>query len=349
MTARGVLQIIQAQTTNPKDTPVQKILLFALIAIAAASMFVGKLDISLADYAAFIRALCGGERAENFELVKTIILDVRAPRIIACVLIGASLAASGATYQAIFLNPLVSPSILGVLSGASFGAALGMILGASGVAIQAFTFAFGFLAVGVAVFIGLFGVRSRGVLLLILGGVISSSFFSSLLSLLKYAADPTDTLPRITYFLLGSLSFVSKEQIALCALPMLAGVVVLLASHKVLNALALGEDEARALGVETTRAKLALIVVATFVSSLSVMLCGVIGWIGLVVPHIVRFLCGANNRAVLFGSAVVGGAFLLVCDNLSRVMFSYEVPIGIVTSFVGIPIFVAVLRKSRKF
>lgn len=327
----------------------KKLLIFLFIAIFIASFFIGKFDFSTKDYLAFFGSFFGADGGENFEVIKTILLDIRLPRILACVLIGSALALSGAVYQGIFLNPLVSPSILGVLNGASFGAALGMVLGLSAFFTQFLTFAFGCLAVGVAVFVGLVGVQNRGVLLLILGGVVSSAFFASLLSLLKYIADPTQTLPRITYFLLGSLSFVSKEQILLCAVPMVVGVVLLTAGYKVLNALSLGEDEAKTLGVQTTHAKLYFITLATFVSSLSVMLCGVIGWIGLVVPHMVRFVVGADNKVVLPASAFAGATFLLVCDNISRMLFAYEVPIGIVTSFVGIPIFVVLLRKKRKF
>ena len=314
----------------------------------AGSMLLGKYGFSAEDYARYALALLRGESLKDFEVMHTLLLEIRLPRILACVLIGASLAISGAAYQAMFVNPLVSPSILGVLSGAGFGAAVGMFFKFNEYLIQLSTFGFGFLAVAVALGISALYSRSGSVIVLVLGGVISGSLFTSLLSVLKYAADPNDALPAITYFLMGSLGFASKSFIQISILPMCAGVLLLALSGKYLNALSLGEEEAKSLGVNVARVKIFIILVATFVSALSVTIAGIIGWIGLIVPHIARFIFGADNRAVLASSAMIGAIFLLFCDSFSRLIFTFEIPIGIVTSLFGIPMFIIVLRRAKR-
>ena len=314
----------------------------------AGSLLLGKYGFSAEDYARYVTALLRGESLKDFDVMHTLLLEIRLPRILACVLIGASLAISGAAYQAMFVNPLVSPSILGVLSGAGFGAAVGMFFKLNEYLIQLSTFGFGFLAVAVALGVSALYSRSGSVIVLVLGGVISGSLFTSLLSVLKYAADPNDALPAITYFLMGSLGFASKSFIQISILPMCAGVLLLALSGKYLNALSLGEEEAKSLGVNTTRVKIFIILVATFISALSVTIAGIIGWIGLIVPHIARFIFGADNRAVLASSAMIGAIFLLFCDSFSRLIFTFEIPIGIVTSLFGIPMFIIVLRRAKR-
>ena len=326
---------------------------FAFLALllalcVAGSLLLGKYGFSAEDYARYVTALLRGESLKDFEVMHTLLLEIRLPRILACVLIGASLAISGAAYQAMFVNPLVSPSILGVLSGAGFGAAVGMFFRLNEYLIQLSTFGFGFLAVAVALGVSALYSRSGSVIVLVLGGVISGSLFASLLSVLKYAADPNDALPAITYFLMGSLGFASKSFIQISILPMCAGILLLALSGKYLNALSLGEEEAKSLGVNTARVKIFIILVATFVSALSVTIAGIIGWIGLIVPHIARFIFGADNRAVLASSAMIGAIFLLFCDSFSRLIFTFEIPIGIVTSLFGIPMFIIVLRRAKR-
>lgn len=326
---------------------------FAFLALllalcVAGSMLLGKYGFGASDYINYVTALLKGENLKEYEVMHTLLLEIRLPRILACVLIGASLAISGAAYQAMFVNPLVSPSILGVLSGAGFGAAVGMFFKFNEYLIQLSTFGFGFLAVAVALGVSALYSRSGSVIVLVLGGVISGSLFTSLLSVLKYAADPNDALPAITYFLMGSLGFASKSFIQISILPMCAGVLLLALSGKYLNALSLGEEEAKSLGVNTARVKIFIILVATFVSALSVTIAGIIGWIGLIVPHIARFIFGADNRAVLASSAMIGAIFLLFCDSFSRLIFTFEIPIGIVTSLFGIPMFILVLRRAKR-
>ena len=326
---------------------------FAFLALllalcVAGSLLLGKYGFSAEDYARYVTALLRGESLKDFEVMHTLLLEIRLPRILACVLIGASLAISGAAYQAMFVNPLVSPSILGVLSGAGFGAAVGMFFKFNEYLIQLSTFSFGFLAVAVALGVSALYSRSGSVIVLVLGGVISGSLFTSLLSVLKYAADPNDALPAITYFLMGSLGFAAKSFIEISILPMCAGVLLLALSGKYLNALSLGEEEAKSLGVNTARVKIFIILIATFVSALSVTIAGIIGWIGLIEPHIARFIFGADNRADLASSAMIGAIFLLFCDSFSRLIFTFEIPIGIVTSLFGIPMFIIVLRRAKR-
>ena len=326
---------------------------FAFLALllalcVAGSILLGKYGFGASDYINYVTALLKGENLKEYEVMHTLLLEIRLPRILACVLIGASLAISGAAYQAMFVNPLVSPSILGVLSGAGFGAAVGMFFRLNEYLIQLSTFGFGFLAVAVALGVSALYSRSGSVIVLVLGGVISGSLFTSLLSVLKYAADPNDALPAITYFLMGSLGFASKSFIEISILPMCAGVLLLALSGKYLNALSLGEEDAKSLGVNVARVKIFIILVATFVSALSVTIAGIIGWIGLIVPHIARFIFGADNRAVLASSAMIGAIFLLFCDSFSRLIFTFEIPIGIVTSLFGIPMFIIVLRRAKR-
>ncbi len=319
-----------------------------LLGFMLLSVLIGKYGFNAEDYLTYFKAVIKGEDLKNYQVMHTLITEIRLPRIMACIIIGASLAISGSAYQAMFVNPLVSPSILGVLSGAGFGAAIGMFFGLNEYLIQLSTFAFGFIAVLTALSISAFYSRSGSIIVLVLGGVISGSLFTSLLSALKYAADPNDSLPAITYFLMGSLGFASKNFIQISILPMFVGILLLAFSGKYLNALSLGEEEAKSLGINIARVKIFVILVATFISALSVTIAGIIGWIGLIVPHMARFIFGADNRAVLSSSAMIGAIFLLFCDNFSRLMFTFEVPIGIVTSLFGIPIFILVLRRAKK-
>jgi len=315
------------------------------------SLLIGNYEISFDNYINFVKEFLGFSSnltLEQYEILKNIIFNIRLPRIISAVLIGSSLAISGASFQAMFVNPLVSPGILGVLSGASFGAALGMVFGWNWFFINISTFIFGVLAVLFALFISFLYSNAKNMIILVLGGIISSSLFSALLSILKYSADPYDSLPAITYWLMGSLSFSTSNIVWNLSIPLILGNFILIFLSKYLNALSLGDEEAKTLGVNTTKIKIIVILVATFISALSVILAGIIGWIGLIIPHIARFLFGADNKIVLPISAVLGAIFLLVVDNTSRIIFTFEVPIGIVTAIIGIPIFIAVLKNAKK-
>ena len=281
------------------------------------------------------------------ELVRSIFFEIRLPRVLAATLIGASLSVSGAAYQAMFINPLVSPDLLGVLAGASFGAALGMVLSKSWVVVQCSTLAFGFAAVGIAV--GIANIfRTYSVIILVLGGIISGAFFTSSLSIVKYTADPTNQLPAIIYWLMGSLSAVDGHTILTVSVPILFGIGTIILHSRHMNALSMGDEEAKALGIHVGRVRIIVIFSATLISALTVMVGGIISWIGLLIPHICRMTAGPDNRLLLPASALMGAIYLLVIDNISRLLFSFEIPAGIVTSLIGIPFFILVLKDAQR-
>lgn len=321
-------------------------LLTALVIFATLSLAWGQYEIDLSTLAKFLQAKLSGEMSEDLLIIDSIITQIRLPRVLLAMLIGASLSVSGVVFQAMFTNPLVSPGILGVLAGASFGAALGMVVSDSWLAVQLLSFAFGFLAVGAALFISFAVAKDSSKVMLVLGGVISGSLFTALLSILKYTADPYSTLPAIVYWLMGSLSMAKLDEVLLISIPMVLSIVAMITMGKHLDLLSLGDEEAKAMGVDVRRVRIVAILLATLASSLSVVMAGVIGWVGLIVPHIVRFYAGASHRVLLPLSAIIGALFLLTADNISRLLLSVEIPIGILTSLVGIPIFVLVLKKA---
>jgi iron complex transport system permease protein len=328
------------------------LLLPAVILICAAilSFGLGQFHVSPGEiFRFFSNRLCGMPVMDNerMALLQNVLIDIRLPRIAAAILIGAALSVSGASYQALFINPLVSPGLLGVLAGASFGAAFGMIFSSSWFMVQLSTLLFGFLAVIVASGIARI-YHNQSVLILVLGGIISGSFFTALLSLMKYIADPYNELPAIVYWLMGSLAFVDTHTIKLITLPSIAGVILIVFHGRQLNAISMGEEEASSLGVNVRRTRLIIIASATLISALTVVVGGMIGWVGLIIPHICRMLFGPDNEILLPASCLVGGIYLLLIDNISRLAFSFEIPIGIITALIGIPFFTAVLKNSNR-
>lgn len=326
------------------------VLVSLLLLLVAASLVMGRYPISWSDTLGFWEQnLFGSGQLEpgQYQLLKNIFVDIRLPRICAALLIGASLSVSGASYQSMFINPLVSPGILGVLAGSSFGAALGMIVFDSWTAVQASALFFGLVAVGAAV--GMAAIyRGDRLLILILGGIISGALFTSLLSMVKYVADPYDELPTIVYWLMGSLTMADGATLRAVALPMLTGIGILLCFSGYLNLLSMGDEEARSLGVNVRRIRILFIFVSTLISGATVALGGIIGWVGLVVPHMARMLVGSDNRILLPTAALMGASYLLSVDDISRLVSSVEIPIGILTSLVGIPFFALILRNAQK-
>ncbi|ABC78650.1 FecCD family ABC transporter permease [Syntrophus aciditrophicus] len=325
-------------------------LIFLLVLTVAFSMTLGRYPLALSDIAGFFLFKifgAGSMEFERYNLLGSLLLDIRMPRILAAILIGASLAVAGSAFQAMFVNPLVSPSLLGVLAGASFGAALGMVFFKSWVAVQVATFLFGFLAVLVSVGIARMH-KGNTLLLLVLGGVISSALFTSLLSVIKYIADPYNQLPAITQWLMGGLSLVDGKILLTAGIPQAASIFLVCLFSGYLNALSMGDEEARALGISVEWIRMLLIFLATLMSALTVVLAGMIGWVGLIIPHITRMLVGPNNKVVIPASALIGAIYLIVVDDVSRMLFNVEIPIGITTSLIGIPFFAIILRKAKK-
>lgn len=281
------------------------------------------------------------------ELLQRVLLDIRLPRVAAALLVGAALSLSGAAFQSVFRNPLVSPDLLGVMAGASAGAALGMLWPLPWPLVQALAFGGGLLAVGFGVGIAqAFG--GATVLMLVLGGIVSGAFFTALLSLAKVLADPYQQLPGIVYWLMGNLGQATLAQLAAAALPVAAAGVLLCLAGRRLDALAMGDDEARSLGVPANALRLSTIALATLASALTVSLVGMIGWVGLVVPHAARMLTGPGNTRLLPTAAFLGAAFLCGCDLLARNTLRADIPIGIVTQLLGIPLFLLVLARARQ-
>ncbi|RXJ69717.1 ABC transporter permease [Halarcobacter ebronensis] len=323
------------------------VLFILLVFISIFSLSLGQYHLEISQIVDFFLYKLGLIDINNYQLLQNIIMEIRFPRIVASILIGASLAISGVAFQSMFKNPLVSPGILGVLSGAAFGAALGMIFFKEFLLIQVSSFVFGILAVFIALFISMFN-RQNQLILLILGGVVSSAFFSSMLSITKYMADPYNELPAIVYWLMGSLALIDKQTTFIVSIPILLGIFLMILLSKYLNILSLGDEEAKSLGVNVKLMRFVIILIATFISALTVVLAGMIGWVGLVIPHIARLLFGSNNIIIVPISALLGGIYLLIIDNLSRTLFSVEVPIGILTSLIGIPFFAYALKNVKK-
>lgn len=281
------------------------------------------------------------------DIMETVVIQIRLPRILAAILIGASLAMAGVSFQGLFRNPLVSPDILGVSAGAGFGAALAILLNANQVTIEISAFCFALLAVGISFLVSRV-VKGNAVLSLVLAGMAIASLFSAFLSLVKYAADPTNQLPAITYWLMGSLASVNNIQLLFTAIPMVTGIIILLLIRWRFNVLAMGEEEAQALGVDTGKLRVIIVLCCTLITASSVCISGTIGWVGLVIPHIGRMLVGPNHKQLVPVCILLGAAYLLFIDNIARLVANIEIPIGILTSIVGAPFFIYLLSRNSK-
>lgn len=280
--------------------------------------------------------------------VQAALWHIRLPRVLAALLIGAVLSAAGAAYQAMFRNPLVSPDILGVSAGAGLGASLGLFLGLPMLLVQGIAFAGGLAAVGLVCLVAALVRRHDPVLVLVLAGVAVSALLGAGISLLKLLADPYTQLPSITFWLLGGLNAVVIEDLKVTVPLLLLGVLPLVLLRWRVNLLGLGDEEASALGVAVTPLRWTLIAAATLCTAAAVSLAGIIGWVGLVVPHIARLLVGADFRRLLPASLLLGASFLLAADTLARTLAPIELPLGILTAFVGVPCFLLVLARSER-
>jgi iron complex transport system permease protein len=276
----------------------------------------------------------------------TVLFNIRLPRILAALLVGASLSTAGVSFQGIFRNPLVSPYILGVGAGAGFGACLAILLWNSYLVIQLMAFTFGLLAMFAAISMSKAS-KGTGTVVFVLSGIIVGSIFTALTSLIKYVADPYDELPAIVFWLMGSLATVRYGDLLWIIFPMFTGALVLFLLRWRINVLSLGDEEAKALGMNVERMRLIIIVCATLMTSAAVSISGVIGWVGLVVPHISRMIVGPNYSRLLPMSMVIGASFMLIVDDLSRTITATEIPLGILTSLVGAPLFAYLIKRGR--
>jgi len=328
--------------------PLLPLLALLLIGAMLLSLTLGRYPLPMGEVVDFLFAQFGffDLAPERQAFLHNLIVDIRLPRVLTAVLVGASLSISGAAYQAVFRNPLVSPGLLGVLAGAASGAALGLVFSGNWWVMQLAAFTMGVLAVVVCV--GIAAMFGGSVVMLVLGGIISGALFTAVLSLVKYVADPYNQLPAIVYWLMGSLASADLKDLGRIALPMLSGVLLLSCLGRALDALSMGDDEARTLGVPVTAVRYGVIGAATLVSALTVSLAGMIGWIGLLVPHVARLLVGPGNARLLPASACLGAVFLLLADGIARNVGTTEIPIGIVTELLGIPAFLLVLHRARR-
>lgn len=277
--------------------------------------------------------------------VTSIVFNIRLPRIIAALVVGAALAVAGASFQGIFQNPLVSPDLLGVSQGAGFGAAIAILLNMGNFFIQLSAFIFGIISVAITYAISK-SYKAGGILLLVLSGTAVSAFFNALVSGAKFMADPYDKLPQIVYWLMGSLSSVNFDKLAMITVPLIIGIVVIMVLRWHLNVLSMGDEEAQSLGLNPNNLRMLIIVACTLVTSAAVSISGIIGWVGLVVPHMTRIIVGPDHNILLPASLSMGASFLLLIDNISRTAISIEIPIGILTAIIGVPIFLYLLRKG---
>lgn len=279
-------------------------------------------------------------------LDSSIFID-RLPRIILVLLVGAALSTAGASFQGMFKNPLVSPDLLGASAGASLGACFAMLAGMSDIFVQLGAFLGGLCAVGITVWMRTM-IKSDAILGLVLAGMLVSSLFQSGMSFVKLVADTNNQLPTITYWLMGSFHGAQWKDVLLALVPMIIGFVLMLSQSWKLNVMSFGDDEARAMGVNTARARLVVILGATLVASTSVAVSGIIGWVGLVIPHFARAMVGPNYKVLLPACMFVGAAYLLVIDDFARLLLTVEIPIGILTAILGVPFFLVIFRRTSR-
>lgn len=332
-----------------KSNKILLLLFVALIAMIILSLQLGRYNLNTYEILLNLKEFlysCKPSDERNFAVVNL----VRLPRILFAILVGAALASSGAIYQGLFKNPLVSPDILGVTSGAAVGASLAIILSLPSYITAISAFLFGILAVFLVVFVSISISKGRvNLLIMILVGIVISSLFSSFAGLIKYLADSEDRLPQITFWLMGSLSRTGNFDNLkyMFAIATICFILLLLLRHKI-NILSLDENEAKSMGLDVRIYSFFIILISTLLCAICTAFCGIIGWVGLVVPHMVRFIVGSNFSILLPASMLVGGLFLLIIDTIARTILIAELPLSILTSLFGAPIFVYLLYKNKK-
>jgi iron complex transport system permease protein len=326
-------------------------LTIAFIVLAAGlvvAFTIGRYPVSLVELLDVLWSRALGRAPSAPAAVENVVLLVRGPRVMAALLVGSALAVAGAAFQGLFRNPLVSPDILGASSGAALGAVIGIFFSLGVLGIEFLAFAGGLAAVAAVYVIGSM-LRSRDpILVLVLAGVVIGALLGAGVGLVKYLADPYNQLPAMTFWLLGSLAATSVSDLLPLLGPVAIGTVVLVALRWRMNVMSLPDEEARALGVSTGPLRIAIVAAATLVTSASVATSGIIGWIGLVVPHLARALVGPDFPRLLPASALLGGGFLLFIDTLARTAAPVEIPLGILTAVIGTPFFIWLLADMQR-
>ena len=322
------------------------LLIIPLIFLFFISFLLGKYPIAPQDVVMALASKIFHTNSTLSPISNAVIFQIRLPRILAAMLVGAALSIAGASFQGLFRNPLVSPDKLGVSAGAGFGAALAILFSASAIMIQFSAFVWGLVAVGLAYFLGR-SFKGVSVLNLVLCGIAIETLFAALLSLIKYIATPYGQLQSIVFWLMGSLAKVTNHDIVLVSLPILIGTAILLIIRWRLNVISLGEEEAQTLGVNIKQLQTIVIICCTVVTASAVSICGIIGWIGLVIPHVARMIVGPDHKVVLPASVILGAFFLLLIDDVARTLTTLEIPLGILTAIIGAPFFLYLLKKTK--
>ena len=313
------------------------------IATALISLCIGRMNLSVIEVLTTLSdAAKGNRQSQNYSIV----INLRAPRIIMAVIVGAGLTCAGNAFQSLFSNPLATPDVLGVTSGTCVGAIIAIIMSMGIMETQLLALAFGLFAVWITMVLA--GDRNgQSVIFLVLAGVIISALFNAVGSLLKYTADPLDKLPAITYWLMGSFTSASYKKIMVGSPLILAGIAVIYLMRWKLNILSLSSDEARASGMDLKRTRLVFVLAATVITASCVSMCGQVGWIGLLIPHCSRMLVGSNNRYVVPAGISIGASFMIIIDTFSRSISVIELPLSILTAILGAPVFISLLKRNR--
>ncbi|WP_378944464.1 FecCD family ABC transporter permease [Mesorhizobium sp. ANAO-SY3R2] len=323
-------------------------LVVLLASIILAASLTGRFPVTAGDIAAVVVAKITGAASGVAPTVETVVWNVRLPRVGAGILVGASLAAAGAVYQGLFRNPLVSPDILGVSAGASLGAVAGIFLSLSVLAIQGLAFAGGLAAVALVYAIGA-AVRERDpILVLVLAGVAIGALLGACVSLLKVLADPYNQLPAITFWLLGSLASITRQDLVSILPAVVIALVPMVLLRWRMNLMTLDDEEARALGVETRWIRMVVVAAATLMTAAAISISGIVGWIGLLVPHVARMIVGPDFSRLLPTSMLIGAGYMVGVDTLARSIAEIEVPLGILTAAIGAPFFLYLLLTTRR-
>ncbi|MGD9292120.1 MAG: iron ABC transporter permease [Gammaproteobacteria bacterium] len=323
-------------------------LTLAVAVITVIAAVIGPYPLTINDIGAALLRRISGLADPAYEQIDTVLFSVRLPRVGAALLVGAALSAAGAVYQGLFRNPLVSPDILGVSTGAGLGAAAGIFLSLPVIAIQGLAFAAGLATVALVYAVATAVRGHEPTLVLVLAGVVIGALAGACISLLKILADPYDQLPAITFWLLGSLASTQPSDVAAAAPAVLLSLVPMVLLRWRMNILSLGDEEAAALGVDPKRLRALFIAAATLMTASVVAISGVIGWVGLVMPHIARLVVGPNFNRLLPAAMLMGAGYLLLVDTLARTMAATETPLGILTAFVGAPVFIWLLATGRR-
>jgi iron complex transport system permease protein len=333
---------------NRRALPGFAIALAVLVAGLLLAFMLGRYPISLGEIIDVVAAKLTGGEPHVSAAVETVILHVRGPRVLAAALVGAALAVAGTAFQGLFRNPLVSPDILGASSGAALGAVVGIYFSLGVLGIELLAFLGGLAAVAAVYLIGTLVPARDPILLLVLAGVVIGALLGAGVGLVKYLADPYNQLPAMTFWLLGSLASTNGTDLISLFIPVAIGSAVLLALRWRMNVMSLPEEEARALGVPTGPLRITIIAAATLVTSASVAASGIIGWVGLIVPHLARALVGPDFARLVPAAAILGGGYLLFIDTIARSAASIEIPLGILTAFIGTPFFIWLLADVQR-